>query len=87
MTAFVDTNVLIRHLTGLIVAEVVHLLESFYEVPRPRVAELDRAIIAFPAIEDADAYLVAEAETSGVNAVASFDKTVERVPTVRRVAP
>ena len=130
MSAFVDTNVLIRHLTGdppgqaaqatrllsqagqlllpdLIVAEVVYVLESFYEVPRPRVAELVRAIIAFPAIEVAgepvllralevyevhrldfgDAYLVAEAEISGVNAVASFDKAIERVPTVRRVEP
>ena len=130
MTAFVDTNVLIRHLTGdppeqaaratrllaeadqlllpdLIVAEVIYVLESFYEVPRARVAELSRAIIAFPAIEVADepvllralevyevhrldfadAYLVAEAEISGVNAVASFDKTTERVPTVRRIEP
>jgi predicted nucleic-acid-binding protein len=130
VTAFVDTNVLIRHLTGdppeqaaratrllsqagqlllpdLIVAEVVDVLESVYRVPRPRVAELVRAIVAFPGIEVADepvllralevyevhrldfadAYLVAEAETAGVNAVASFDKTIERVPTVRRVAP
>ena len=130
MIAFVDTNVLVRHLTGdppeqaaratgllsragqlllpdLIMAEVVYVLESFYEVPRPRVAELARAIIAFPAIEVADepvllraleiyevhrldfadAYLVAEAETSGVNAVVSFDRSIERVPTVRRVEP
>ena len=130
MSAFVDTNVLIRHLTGdppgqaaqatrllsqagqlllpdLIVAEVVYVLESFYEVPRTRVAELVRAVIAFPAIEVADepallravevyevhrldfadAYLVAQAEISGVNAVASFDKAIERVPTVRRVEP
>jgi predicted nucleic acid-binding protein len=130
VSAFVDTNVLVRHLTGdppdqaaratrllaqatqlllpdLIVAEVVYVLESFYEVPRPRVAELVRAIVAFPPIEVADepvllralevyevhrldfadAYLVAEAETSGVNAVASFDRSIERVPTVRRVAP
>jgi predicted nucleic acid-binding protein len=130
VSAFVDTNVLVRHLTGgppdqaaratrllaqatqlllpdLIVAEVVYVLESFYEVPRPRVAELVRAIVAFPTIEVADepvllralevyevhrldfadAYLVAEAETSGVNAVASFDRAIERVPTVRRVAP
>ena len=130
MSAFVDTNMLIRHLTGdppgqaaqatrllsqagqlllpdLIVAEVVYVLEAFYEVPRTRVAELVRAIIAFPAIEVADepallravevyevhrldfadAYLVAEAEISGVNAVASFDKAIERVPTVRRVEP
>jgi predicted nucleic acid-binding protein len=130
VSAFLDTNVLVRHLTGgppdqaarstrlltqatqlrlpdLIVAEVVYVLESFYEVPRPRVAELVRAIVAFPTIEVADepvllralevyevhrldfadAYLVAEAETSGVNAVASFDRAIERVPTVRRVAP
>jgi predicted nucleic acid-binding protein len=130
VTAFVDTNVLVRHLTGdppeqaaratrllsqagqlllpdLIVAEVVYVLESVYRVPRPRVAELARAIIAFGAIEVADeptllralevyelhrlafadAYLVAEAEISGVNAVASFDKAIERVPTVRRVEP
>ena len=65
MTAFVDTNVLIRHLTGdppdqaaratrllseadrlllpdLIMAETVYVLESFYEVPRARVAEIER---------------------------------------------
>jgi predicted nucleic-acid-binding protein len=130
VSAFIDTNVLIRHLTGdppeqaaraacllsragqlllpdLIVAEVVYVLESVYKVPRARVAELVRAIVAFPAIEVADepvllralevyevhrldfadAYLVAEAETSGVNAVVSFDKSIERIPTVRRVEP
>jgi predicted nucleic acid-binding protein len=130
VSAWLDTNVLIRHLTGdppeqaaratrllaraeqllladLIVAEVVYVLESFYEVPRSRVAELVRAIIAFPAIgvadvplmlralevyevhrlDFADAYLVAIAETSGVDTVVSFDKVIERVPTVRRVAP
>jgi predicted nucleic acid-binding protein len=130
VTAFVDTNVLIRHLTGdppgqaaratrllseagrlllpdLIVAETVDVLASFYEVPRARVAELVRAIVAFPAVgvadeptllralevyevhglDFADAYLVAQAEASGVNAVVSFDKRIERVPTVRRVEP
>jgi predicted nucleic acid-binding protein len=130
VSAFVDTNILIRHLTGdppgqaaratrllshagqlllpdLIVAEVVYVLESVYRVPRPRVAELVRAIVAFPAIKVADepallralelyevhrlgfadAYLVAEAETSGVNAVVSFDRAIDRVPTVRRVEP
>jgi predicted nucleic-acid-binding protein len=89
------------------VAEVVYVLESFYEVPRPRVAELVRAMVAFPAIEVADeplllralevyevhrldfadAYLVAQAEASGINAVASFDKRIERVGTLRRVEP
>jgi predicted nucleic-acid-binding protein len=89
------------------VAEVVDVLESFYEVPRARVAELVRAVIAFPGIgvadeptllrtlevyevhrlDFADAYLIAQAEACGVNAVVSFDRRIERVPTVRRVEP
>ncbi len=77
MTAFVDTNVLIRHLTGdppdlaarataylaaadelllpdLIVAEVVYVLESFYEVPADEVARLVRSVIAYPPIRTLD---------------------------------
>ena len=130
MTVFLDTNVLIRHLTGdppaqarrakaflaasdelllpdLIVAEVVFVLESFYEVERERVAELVRAAIGFRAvvvvdaplllrplevyevdrIDFADAYLVASAEATGVERIASFDRSIDRVPTVRRVEP
>jgi predicted nucleic acid-binding protein len=130
MSAFVDTNVIVRHLTGdppelarratafladadellladLIVAETVYVLESFYEVPRARVAELVRAVIAFPPVavldealllralevyevdrlDFAEAYLVASAEISGVGAVASFDKAVGRVKTVKHVIP
>ena len=130
LSAFLDTNVLIRHLTGdppvqarratsylrranelllpdLIVAEVVYVLESFYEVKRQRVAELARAIIGFPAVvvvdeplllralevyeverlDFADAYLVASAETSGVGTIASFDREIDPITTVRRVEP
>ena len=130
MSAFLDTNVLIRHLTGdppgqarratafleqavdlllpdLIVGEVVYVLESFYGVERRRVAELARAIIGFPAVlvvdkpmllralevyeverlDFAEAYLVASAEASGVGAIASFDRSIDRVATVRRIAP
>ena len=130
MSAFVDTNVLIRHLTGdppaqacrattfleqadelllpdLIVAEVVYVLESFYEVDRTRVAELVRAIIGFPVmvlidepvllralevyevnrLDFADSYLVATAEASGVGVIASFDRSIDRVPTVTRIEP
>jgi len=130
VSAFLDTNVLIRHLTGdppalarrasaflatadelllpdLIVAEVVYLLESFYEVERARVAELARAVIGFPAIgvvdaplllralevyeleriDFAEAYLVASAEASGVGAIASFDRSIDRVSTVQRIKP
>jgi predicted nucleic acid-binding protein len=38
-------------------------------------------------LDFADAYLVAQAELSGVRAVVSFDKAIERVPSVRRVEP
>ncbi len=84
MTAFIDTNVVIRHLIGdppeqairatrflekedalllpdLVVAEVVYVLESFYEVERQRVAELTRAIIAFDAIRVIDDELLLRA--------------------------
>ena len=130
MTAFVDTNILVRHLVGeppeqaaratryleladelllpdLILAEVAYVLDSFYEVPRDQVAETLRAILAFPAIrvldadllqravevyeqhrlDFADAYLVASAERTGVGVVASFDRAIERVGTVRREEP
>lgn len=130
MSAFIDTNVIVRHLTGdppemaaratrylrsadellladLILAEAVYVLESFYEAPRPQVAEAMRSVMAFPAItvldkplllraievyevdrlDFAEAYLVACAETSGVDAVASFDKAVSRVTTVQHIVP
>jgi predicted nucleic-acid-binding protein len=46
-----DTTLL---LTDLVVAECVYVLESFYEVERPRVAELMRSAIALPTIETVD---------------------------------
>lgn len=130
MTALVDTNVLIRHLTGdppdladrasaylaaaralvlpdLILAEVVYVLESFYEVPRDRVAEMARSIITFGSIRTvdaglllraievyevhridfSDAYLVASAESAGIGDIASFDRSIDRVPTINRIEP
>jgi len=38
-------------------------------------------------LDFAQAYLVACAEVSGVGAVASFDRAVSRVPTVRHIVP
>jgi predicted nucleic acid-binding protein len=130
VTAFVDTNVLVRHLTGdppdlaagataylaaadelllpdLIVAETVYVLESYYEVPVDDVARLVRSVIAFPAIRTVDpalllralevyethrldfveAYLVASAESAGVDEIASFDRSIDRVATVSRIEP
>ena len=128
MSAFVDTNVLVRHLTGeppaaarratrylttesdlliaeLVVAETVYVLESFYEVPRAQVAEAVRSLLGFESvitvdrdlllravevyetdrIDFAEAYLVASAESTGVGLIASFDKSIDRVSTVRRI--
>ena len=84
MTAFVDTNVLVRHLTGdpadmgaratnylatsedlrvvdVVVAEVVYVLESFYEVERPQVAQAIRSIVGFRSIRVADLDLILRA--------------------------
>ncbi len=78
---FIDTNVIIRHLTGdppdqaarataylaeadqlfladLILAEVVYVLESFYEVARHEVATLARSVVTFPAIRTQDEHLL-----------------------------
>ncbi|HXB63246.1 MAG TPA: PIN domain-containing protein [Solirubrobacteraceae bacterium] len=130
MSAFLDTNVLIRHLTGdppemaaratvalageeplllsdLVVAECVYVLESFYEVERARVAELMRAALALPSVsvidtslllralevyevdrlDFAEAYLVATAEATAVGAIVSFDRSIDRVATVKRIEP
>ena len=130
MSAFVDTNVLIRHLTGdppamaarataylenesellltdLVVAETVYVLESFYEAPREQVADAMRSLVGLSSvitvdralllrtleiyetegIDFADSYLVACAESTGVNRVASFDRSIDRVGTIERVEP
>jgi predicted nucleic acid-binding protein len=130
LTTFVDTNILIRHLTGdpqdlaarataflgeadelllpdVIVAETVYVLESYYEVAIEEVARLVRSIIAFDPIkvisaplllrslevyethrlDYAEAYLVASAEATGVDRIASFDRAIDRVLTVTRIEP
>ena len=38
-------------------------------------------------VDFAEAYLVACAESTGVNAIVSFDKSIDRVDTVERVEP
>jgi predicted nucleic acid-binding protein len=84
VTAFIDTNILVRHLTGdppgqarratryleraedllladLIAAEVVYVLETYYEVPREQVADTLRAVLAFRAVRVIDAGLLQRA--------------------------
>ncbi|MGH2734894.1 MAG: PIN domain-containing protein [Actinomycetota bacterium] len=128
LIAYVDTNILIRHLTDdppaqagrasallrdserliltdLVAAEVVYVLESFYERPRPEVAGALRSLLAVPSIavfdhdlllrslelyekfrlDFAEAYLAAAAELSGVEQAASFDRSLDRVASIRRI--
>jgi predicted nucleic acid-binding protein len=130
LSAFVDTNILIRHLTGdppemaarataalggaeqllltdVVFAECIYVLESFYEAERDQVAELMRSAIAFATLETVDsglllralevyeldrldfaeAYLVAQAEVTGVGVVMSFDRSIDRIDTVTRREP
>ncbi|MGZ4104508.1 MAG: PIN domain-containing protein [Actinomycetota bacterium] len=130
MRALLDTNVLVRHLTGdppgqarratallrarheliltdLVLAEMVYVLESFYERPRAEISEMTRALLALPSIavvdhdlllraielyeairlDYAEAYLAALAELSDVRQVASFDRQIDRVKTIKRLEP
>ncbi len=84
MSAFIDTNVLVRHLTGdppemgdratrylrdsreimltdLVAAEVVYVLESFYDVPRGQVAEAVRSLLAMASVVCVDTALLLRA--------------------------
>lgn len=129
MTVLLDTNIVIRHLTGdppemakratrfltseaelvladVILAECVYVLASVYRIDRVAIAQLMRAALMLPAIsadvellfraleiyevdrlDFGEAYLVAVAEFTGVKSIASFDKAIDRVPSVQRLAP
>ena len=130
MRALLDTNVLVRHLTGdppsqarratallagdhellltdLVLAELVYVLESFYQRPRAEVAEAARSLLALPSIapvdsdlllrslelyeshrlDYAEAYLAAAAEVWDLDRVVSFDRGLDRVPSIKRVQP
>ena len=129
MRALLDTNVLVRHLTGdppaqaqratalfagddeliltdLVLAELVYVLESYYERPRHEIADAARALFALPSVASdhevllraielyesarldfADAYVCAVAEISGIEMVASFDRRLDKVPSVQSLEP
>ena len=130
LTAFLDTNVVIRHLTGeppaqatrataaldsgetlllsdVVLAECVFVLESIYGLPPSEVAGLMRSTLAQPGIttvnksvllralaiyeldglDFAEAHLAAQAEATGVGEILSFDRSIDRVGSVRRREP
>jgi len=128
LIAYVDTNIVVRHLTNdppgqarsatailenaerliltdVVVAELVYVLESFYRQPRKTIVMSVQSLLALDPIAVADhdlllraielyeharldfaeTYLAAAAELSGVESVASFNRTLDRVDTIRRV--
>jgi predicted nucleic acid-binding protein len=59
---------------------MVDLPKGQVTIPKAVRDELDR-------LDFAEAYLVAHAEATGVGAVMSFDRAIDRVSTVDRIAP
>lgn len=94
-------------LTDLVFAEVIYVLESYYERPAAEVASLARSLLALDSVAVADqdlllrsldlyesqrldfaeAYLAGMAEVSGIENVASFDRSLDRVTTINRIEP
>lgn len=94
-------------LVDLVFAELIYVLQSYYERPKSEVALLARSLLAMDSIvtsdhdvllrsldlyelkklDYAEAYLVALAETSGVEKIASFDRRLDRVETIERIQP
>lgn len=71
------------------VAEAVRSLLAFEPVVTVDPALLLRAVEVYETdrIDFAEAYLVACAETTGTNRVASFDRSIDRVGTIDRLEP
>jgi predicted nucleic-acid-binding protein len=111
--ALLDTNILIRHLTGdppsqakrataflrdsheliltdLVLAEMVYVLESFYEVPRTEIAGMARALLALPSIAAADHDLLLRAveiyEVVRLDFAEAYLVAVAELSDVKRVA-
>jgi predicted nucleic acid-binding protein len=71
------------------VAEAIRALVAMASVFGVDPARLLRAAEAYETdrLDFVEAYLVACAETTGVNRVASFDRSIDRVATVERMDP
>jgi predicted nucleic-acid-binding protein len=111
--ALVDTNILVRHLTGdppsqakrateflrgsheliltdLVLAEMVYVLESFYEVSRTDIAAMARALLALPSIVAGDHDLLLRAveiyEVDRLDFAEAYLVALAEISDVKRVA-
>lgn len=69
-----------RSIRSLVAFEAVVCIDSALLLRAIEVYEIDR-------LDFAEAYLVACAESTGVGAVASFDRSIDRAQTIRRIEP
>jgi predicted nucleic-acid-binding protein len=71
------------------VAEAMRSLIAFGSIITVDPALLLRAVEVYETdrLDFAEGYLVASAETTGVNKVASFDTSIDRIKTIERVDP
>jgi len=71
------------------VAESIRSLLAMSSVVAVDTALLLRSVEVYESerLDFAEAYLVACAESTGVNVIASFDKSIDRIGTVNRVEP
>lgn len=73
-------------------ADVAMLMRAAIAAPGVETVEpglLLRALAVYEldGLDFAEAYLVAQAETTGVGVIASFDRAIDRVGSVRRLEP
>ena len=73
-------------------AQVATTLRAVLAFPAIRVVDADllqRAVEVYEVhrLDFADAYLVASAERTGIGVIASFDRAIDRVTTIRREEP
>jgi predicted nucleic acid-binding protein len=71
------------------VGDLLRAIVAFPAIVVLDLAMLLRALEVYETerLDFAEAYLVAQAERAGVGMVASFDKAIDRVTTVRRLEP
>ena len=88
MTAFLDTNIVVRHLTGdppEMAARATAYLQS--ETGLFLTDPVLKANGVKARVDFAEAYLVASAESTGIGRIASFDRSLDRVHSVERIEP
>ncbi|MDE0268938.1 MAG: PIN domain-containing protein [Acidimicrobiaceae bacterium] len=70
-------------------AELARSISTFRNIQTADLTLLMRAVEIYEIhrIDFSDAYIAAVAETTGVRNIASFDRSIDRIPTISRIEP